>query len=158
MSFKLTSHCGLRMILVYPNSREATSHIGCGVSFESLSWWACFYGSAKTYADWVWYSSKVGELWIVEGVLEWFDLPSIQINHFKSSRKSKQKIIASVTRPVIFWTEGTHNRVACCHRTKHTENNKRPSYNAKSSVLYHLILCSAIKPYGTRLDTPTTVD
>ena len=31
------------------------SPIGCGVSFE-LSRWACFHGSAKTYADWVWHS------------------------------------------------------------------------------------------------------
>ena len=37
------------------------SHVGCGVSFE-LSWWARFHGRAKTYADWVWYSSKIGEL------------------------------------------------------------------------------------------------
>ena len=33
----------------------------CGVLFES-SWWACFHGSAKTYAYWVWYSLQIGEL------------------------------------------------------------------------------------------------
>ena len=38
------------------------SHIGCGVSLES-SWWAHFHGRVKTYADWVWYLSKIGELW-----------------------------------------------------------------------------------------------
>ena len=37
------------------------SPIGCGVSFES-SWWTRFNGSAKTYADWVWYSLYIGEL------------------------------------------------------------------------------------------------
>ena len=38
------------------------SHIGCWVSLES-SWWAHFNGRAKTYADWIWYLSKIGELW-----------------------------------------------------------------------------------------------
>ena len=37
------------------------SHIGCGVLLES-SWWVHFHGRAKTYADWVWDLSKIGEL------------------------------------------------------------------------------------------------
>ena len=58
VSFKLTSlYSGLRKGMSTWNS-----HIGCGVSFES-SWWALFHGRAKTYADWVWHSSKIGELW-----------------------------------------------------------------------------------------------
>ena len=32
-----------------------------GVSFQS-SWWARFHGSVKTNAEWVWHSSKIGEL------------------------------------------------------------------------------------------------
>ena len=43
------------------------SHIGCGVSLE-LSWWAHFHGRVKTYADWVWYLSKIGELCSVSNV------------------------------------------------------------------------------------------
>ena len=43
------------------------SHIGCGVSLES-SWWAHFHGRVKTYADWVWYLSKIGELWPVNSI------------------------------------------------------------------------------------------
>ena len=31
-------------------------------SFE-FSWWARFHGRVETYADWVWYSSKIWELW-----------------------------------------------------------------------------------------------
>ena len=38
------------------------SPIGFGVSFKS-SWWARFHGRVKTYAYWVWYLSKIGELW-----------------------------------------------------------------------------------------------
>ena len=37
------------------------SHLDCGVLFESFLW-ARFHDRAKTYADWVWYSSKIGEL------------------------------------------------------------------------------------------------
>ena len=36
--------------------------MGCGVSFES-SWWARIHGIAKTYAEWVWHPSWIGELW-----------------------------------------------------------------------------------------------
>ena len=57
--------CGLRLILVYPSPqlREAdlTLTYRLWISFE-LSWWTRFNGSAKTYADWVWYSLYIGEL------------------------------------------------------------------------------------------------
>ena len=64
-------------------------HTGCWVSFES-SWWARFHGRAKTYADWVWYSSKIGELWH-----QWerahqdgsIDTPHLHVESFKSESK-----------------------------------------------------------------------
>ena len=64
-SFKLVLYCGW-LTLVYPNpqQREADlklTYLSCGILFE-LSWWAHFHCRAKTYAYWVWHSSKIGEL------------------------------------------------------------------------------------------------
>ena len=48
--------------------RTWNSHIDCGVLLES-SWWAHFHGRVKTFADWVWYLSKIGELWRYKDIL-----------------------------------------------------------------------------------------
>ena len=50
------------------------SPIGCGVPFES-SWWAHFHDRAKTYADWVWCLSKIGELCCSSSLVTWCHLP-----------------------------------------------------------------------------------
>ena len=46
------------------SKRKSTWHslLGCKALFES-SCWACSHSSVKTFADWVWYSSWIGELW-----------------------------------------------------------------------------------------------
>ena len=63
MSVKSASLCyNQEKALIHSKGKSTwNSHIGCGVSFEA-AWWAHFHSRAKTYADWLWYSSKIGEL------------------------------------------------------------------------------------------------
>ena len=42
---------------------ETRIHICCGYKL-SLPWWGHSHGPAKTFADWVWYSLWIGELWL----------------------------------------------------------------------------------------------
>ena len=52
-------------ILIHSKGKPTwDSVIGCGVLFE-LSWWDRFHDRAKTYAVWVWYLSRIGELWVI---------------------------------------------------------------------------------------------